>query len=104
VLAFLRFLAGVLFLVAVIAAVYDATRSLAAHEPVMTSLFEHATKLAPGLLNSARDVVRRSTHPVVWDAAIAKVLLLPAWSVFGAMGLVAAYAGRRRRRTNIFAN
>jgi hypothetical protein len=104
VLAFLRFLAGVLFLVAVIAAGYDATRSLAAHRPVTTSLFEHASKLTPALLGSARDTVRRSTHPLVWDVGIAKVLMLPTWSVFGALGLLAAYAGRRRRRTNIFAN
>jgi hypothetical protein len=103
-LAFLRFLAAVLLLIAVIAGVYDATRSLAAHAPVMTSLSDHLTKLVPGVLASARDAVRKSTHPLVWDAGIAKVLLLPAWIVFGALGVLAAYAGRRRRRTNVFAN
>jgi hypothetical protein len=103
-LSFLRFLAAVLVLIAVIAGVYDATLSLSAHDTVMTSLLEHWTKLAPTLLNSARDAVRRSTHPAVWDAGVAKVLLLPTWGVFGLLGLLAAYAGRRRRRTNIFAN
>jgi hypothetical protein len=103
-LAFLRFLAAVLLLIAVIAAVDDATRSLAANAPVMTSLAEHLTRLAPAMLDSARDAIRRSTHPLVWDAGIGKLLLLPAWSVLGLLGLLAAYAGRRRRRTNIFAN
>jgi hypothetical protein len=103
-LSFLRFLAAVLLLIAVIAGVYDGTRSLSAHDTVMTSLLEHLTKLAPAMLNSVRDAVQRSTHPLVWDAGVAKLLLLPAWSVFGLLGLLAAYAGRRRRRTNIFAN
>jgi len=40
----------------------------------------------------------------VWDLVIGKLLLLPAWSLFGALGMLAAYAGRRRRRTNVFAN
>jgi hypothetical protein len=103
-LIFLRFLAAILLLVAVIAAVFDGTRSLAAHGLVMTSLFEHWSKLAPTLLNGAQGAVRRSTNPLVWDLGVAKLLSLPAWSVFAVLGMLAAYAGRRRRRTNIFAN
>jgi hypothetical protein len=103
-LVLLRFLASVLFLIAVVAAVYDGTRSLAAHGPVMTSLIEHWSNLAPALLSSARGAVRQWTNPAVWDLGIGKLLLLPAWSVFAVLGMLAAYAGRRRRRTNIFAN
>ena len=103
-LAFLRFLSGVFLLVAVIAGVYDGTRSLSAHAPVMTSLLEQWSYLAPATLSAARNAVRRSTHPLVWDAGIGKLLLLPTWSVFAFLGVLAAYAGRRRRRTNVFAN
>ena len=103
-LLLLRLLAVVLLLVAVIAGVYDGTRSLSAHGPVMTSLLEHWSKIAPAMLSTARGAVRRSTHPLVWDVGIGKLLLLPSWSVFGVLGLLAAFAGRRRRRTNIFAN
>src|SRR5262249_37579680 len=103
-LGFLRFLAAVLLLIAAIAGVYDGTRSLAAHAPVTTSLLENWSKLAPSTLGTVQGAVRRSTHPLVWDVGIAKVLLLPTWSVFALLGLIAAYAGRRRRRTNIFAN
>jgi len=103
-LAFLRFLAGVFLLVAVIAGVYDGTRSLSADAPVMTSLLEQWSYLAPATLSAARNAVRRSTHPLVWDAGIGKLLLLPTWSVFAFLSVLAAYAGRRRRRTNVFAN
>ena len=102
--AFLRFLAGVVLLVAVIAAVNDATRSLAANRVTMLSAYEHWSKLAPGTLNATQGSVRRNTHPLVWDAGLAKVLQLPAWGLLGFVGLMLAYAGRRRRRVNIYAN
>ena len=102
--AFLRFLAGVLLLVAVIAAVYDGTQSLAAGSFVTTSLFEHWSKLAPGLLASAQGAVTRTTHPAVWDLGLLRLLRVPAWALFGVLGFLFAYAGRRRRRVNVFAN
>jgi hypothetical protein len=101
---FLRFLAGVLFLIAVLAAVYDGTRSVAAHTLTTTSLFEHWSKLAPTLLAAAQGTVQRYTHPLVWEAGVRRLLLLPTWLVFAALGLILAYAGRRRRRVNVFAN
>jgi len=100
----LRFLAGAFLLVAVIAAVNDATRSLAANRVVMLSTQEHWSKLAPGALTAAQGSVRRTTHPLVWDAGLARVLQLPAWGLLGLVGLILAYAGRRRRRVNIYAN
>lgn len=102
--AFLRFLAGALLLVAVIAAVYDGTRSAAVGSMVMTPLIEHWSKLAPGLLASAQGAVKRATHPAVWDLAIARLLRVPAWAAFATLGIALAYVGRRRRRVNVFAN
>jgi hypothetical protein len=101
---FLRFLAGVFLLIAVIAAVYDATHSLAGDRIVVLTAQEHWSRLAPATLNSARNSVRRNTHPLVWDVGLAKVLQLPAWGLLGLVGLVLAYAGRRRRRVNLYAN
>ena len=103
-LILLRFLAGVFLLIATIAAVYDGTRSLGAGSLVMTSLLEHWATLAPGLLAAARNGVQRATHPLVWELGAAKLLGLPAWAVFTALGILFAYAGRRRRRVNVFAN
>jgi hypothetical protein len=102
--AFLRVLAGVFFLVAVIAAVSDATHSLAGSQVVATSAHDHWSRVAPGALAAARASVRRNTHPLVWDAGLARVLQLPAWALLGLVGLLLAYAGRRRRRVNLYAN
>jgi hypothetical protein len=101
---FLRFLAGVFLLVATIAAVNDVTRSLAADRRVVTSAHEHWSKLAPVTLAGARAAVEKRTHPMVWEWGLAPLLQLPAWGLFGLVGLVCAWAGRRRREVNIFAN
>jgi hypothetical protein len=102
--AFLRLLAACLLLVAVIAAVDDITRSRSEGRPVVTAAFDHWEKLAPATFNNAKAAVRRSTHPVVWDYGVHGMLRLPTWALFGVVGLVLAYAGRRRRRVNIYAN
>jgi len=103
-LGFLRFLASVLLLIATIALVYDGTRSLAADRIVMTSLAEQWAKLAPAMLTAAQAAVQRSAHPLVWEMGVGKLLQLPTWLVFATLGIVLAYAGRRRRRVNVFAN
>ena len=63
----LRFLAGVFLLVAVIAAVNDATRSIAAGTRVpFVSTLDHWSRLAPVTLAGARTFVQRRAHPLVW--------------------------------------
>jgi len=100
----LRFLASAFLLIAVIAAVNDVTRSLAANRATVISTHEHWSRLAPVTLAAARGSVQRNTHPLVWELGLAKILQLPAWGLFGVLGLTLAYAGRRRRQVNIFAN
>ena len=102
--ALLRFLAGTVLLVAVILAVNDATRSLAANRAIAMSVHEHWSNLSPATLGAAQGAVQRYVHPAVWNAGMLKVLQLPAWGLLGLLGLVLAYAGRRRRRVNIYAN
>ena len=105
-MGFFRFLAGVLLLIAVIAAIYDGTRTLdsKAGEVTMTSLGEQWSKVAPVSHKNAQAAVRRYSHPLIWDALIQRLLHLPTWAVFGTLGLLVGYAGRRRRRVNVFAN
>jgi hypothetical protein len=101
----LRFLAGVAFIVAVMAAANDVTRSMTAGErlpPVST--VEHWSKLAPVTLTAARTAVQRYTPRLVWDPCLVTLLNLPAWGLFGLLGALFAYAGRRRREVNVFAN
>jgi hypothetical protein len=101
----LRFLAGVFLLVAVIAAVDDVTRSMVSGEKLApVSTYEHWERLAPVTLSLARGAVERRTHPLVWNPGLMTVLQLPAWGLFGALGALFAYAGRRRREVNVFAN
>ena len=101
----LRFLAGVLLLVAVMAATNDVTRSLAAGRALPpVSTLEHWSGLSPVTLDLARKAVHRRTHPLVWDLGVAKVLRLPTWGVLGLLGLALGYLGRRRREVNIYAN
>jgi hypothetical protein len=88
----------------VLFAVNDATRSLAANEVSVLSTFEHWSKLAPSSLAAAQNSVQRTTHPLVWSLGVRKILQVPAWGLFGFVGLILAYAGRRRRRVNIYAN
>lgn len=102
--ALLRFLAGCFLLVAVIAAVDDVTRSLAAGRPTVTAAAEHWAKLSPATFDNARSGVQRHTHRLVWDYGVREVLRMPSWALLGIIGLVLAYVGRRRRRVNIFAN
>lgn len=100
----LRFFASFILLLAVLAAVYDGTRSNDQGRLVMTSMGEHWGKIAPVSYRNSRNYVQRTTHPLVWDGAIAPVLALPTWAVLGTLGLVLAYVSRRRRRVNVFAN
>ncbi len=102
--ALVRFLAGFLLLVAVILAVYDGTVSQAAGRVSFATVQDMWSAISPTSLKSAQNGVQRNAHPLVWTWGIAKVLQLPAWAVFGVLGLLLAYAGRRRRGINIYAN
>lgn len=97
-----RILAGLFILIAVLAVVTDVTRSNAAHTVVITSLLEHWGKLAPHGLAAAQASARRI--PLLWDYMLRPVLLIPGWGLFGALGVLFAYLGRRRTKVNVFAN
>jgi hypothetical protein len=101
----LRALSRPLLLLAVIALVYDGTRTLSGHSSiVVTSLGEHWATLAPTSYQNTQTLLRRRVHPAVWDRGLAPILNLPAWVVFGVVGFGLAWAGRRRRETEVFAN
>lgn len=104
-LAVLRFAARPLLLLAVVALVYDGTRTLAGGSGlVVTSLAEHWNNLSPNSLAALHAQVIRFGPPAVWDDGILKLLHLPAWLVAGAAGFLLAYLGRRRERVKVFVN
>ena len=46
----------------------------------------------------------KRVHPLLWDAGLGQLLQVPATAFFLVLGVLLAYAGRRRRRINVFAN
>ena len=100
----IRFLAGLLMLIAVIAAVYDGTRTMANERLVITSAGEQWSKLWPTSFKKSQDFVQRTVHPLAWDTAVRPLLTLPSWALLGGLGLLLGYTARRRRRVNVFAN
>lgn len=62
-------------------------------------------KVSPNSLNLVQAVVQRHLHPALWDDVMRPLLLLPAWAVLAALGVLLAVpgvllllSGRRRRR------
>ena len=87
--ALMRFLAGLVLLVAVIFAVNDATRSQAGHAS-HSSIYDSWSASSPSTLKSAREAVQRYTHAVVWNWAAVPMLRLPAWLLLGMSGFWAS--------------
>lgn len=83
---------------AVVMAVVDATRSLAASQPVTTPLAESWAAVSPSTLGALRDFVATSVHPLAWDPVSLAVLDLPGFAVFAVLALVFYIVGHRRER------
>jgi hypothetical protein len=101
----LRLASRPLLLAAVIALVYDGTRTLAGNSGLITtSLADHWQSLAPASFEATRLTISQRMHPWLWDSALLPLLRLPAWLVLGCLGLALSYIGRRRQGVNVFAN
>lgn len=101
----LRVLARPILIAAVIALVYDGTRTLAGGAGfVVTSLGTHWTRLAPQSLEAAKTVLTAKLHPLAWESGLQPILRLPGWLVLAALGLLLAWLGRRRKHVPIFIN
>lgn len=92
----LRVLATFALAVAVIMAVLDASRSVAASAIVLTPLGSSWYAVSPATLNLAQAAIQRNVHPALWDPVAVFVLTLPGFAVFGVLALVLYAAGRRR--------
>lgn len=95
---FFRFLSVVALAVAVILAVVDATRSIAASELVLTPLGTSWFAVSPESLNGAQALVQRYVFPVLWDPIIVTILTLPGFVVFLVLALLFYMIGRRPAR------
>jgi hypothetical protein len=100
-----RVLATLSLAVAVIMAVIDATRSIAASAWVLTPLAESWQAVSPDTFAAAAGFVRDATLPMLWDPVALTVLSLPGFVVFVVLALLFYLVGRRpeRRRFGRFA-
>jgi len=98
-LRFLFRLAAMIALsVAVIMAVLDATRSVAASTLVMTPLNSSWLAASPDTRAAFETFVRAKVNPVIWDGGFAWVLAQPGFAVFAVLAFILYAIGYRRRR------
>lgn len=99
-----RLMATVSLAIAVIMAVLDLTRTIAAARLVVTPLGESWASVSPSTLASLEAVITGSMHPLVWDPVVVFILQQPGFVVFGAIAfLLYAIGHRPQRRIGRFA-
>ncbi len=92
---FLKFLGLLLLAGAFAALVVDGTRSVAAGTPALLPLGRTASALFPNAFLALHKLLDAHA-PILWDPVMVTILLLPAWLVMGALGLVVLGLTRKR--------
>ncbi|WP_265516003.1 hypothetical protein [Nitratireductor luteus] len=93
-----RMLAMFSLAVAIIMAVSDATRSIAAGDWIATPLGQSWYSVSPDTLNLTQATIQRYLLPALWDPVIVFVLTLPGWLVFAVLALILHFIGQTRGR------
>jgi hypothetical protein len=92
---------------ALVALVIDAAKTIAASALTITPLGEAWSTLSLSSIMSVQTFVQQQIEPTVggwlWDPVIQWLLLSPTWAVFGIIGFVLTYLGRRRRTSVAYA-
>jgi hypothetical protein len=84
--------------VAVIMAVLDATRTVAASQLVLTPLKTSWNAVSPQTMSAAEIFVREKMAPVLWDVGANWLLSLPGYVIFAGLALAFYAIGYRRER------
>jgi hypothetical protein len=93
----LRILGVGSLLIAMVAVVIDATKSLeGGGHWVVTPLGDQWSSLSPSSLAAAKAAVETHVGPFMWDLVITEVLHAPTWGVFGVLGLALFWLGGKR--------
>jgi hypothetical protein len=101
----LRLLGVWLLLVAMVAAVVDATKSLAGGGTwVVTPMGEQWQALSPSTLKGAQAAVESHVGPFLWNPVITTILGAPTWVVFGILGVLLYWLGQKRKPVEVFIN
>lgn len=94
----LRLLSMFALAIAVIMAVIDATRSIAAGEWTLTPLSQSWRAASPDTFNLVQDAIQHYVLPALWDPVMVSVLALPGWLVFCILAFIFYAGGRRLHR------
>ena len=101
----LRLIGSWFLIAAMIALVYDGTKSMGNPDHwVITSFADHWRNLHPGSFEALRVATETSLHPIVWDPVLTSFMALPGWLFIGGIGVFLFYMGRQRTRMNIYTN
>ena len=95
---FFRFLSVLALAVAVIMAVLDATRSVAADALVLTPLASSWHAVSPDTLEATQNSFQQLGAPGLWDPVTVTMLTLPGFAIFLALSLIFYLIGRRPER------
>jgi len=104
-LLLLRMVGVWLLLLAMVAAVIDATKSLAAGGAwVFTSLGQQWSSLNSDSLAAAKTTVETHVGSFMWNPMITEILNAPTWDVFSILGALLFWLGRKRAPGEVFIN
>jgi hypothetical protein len=93
-----RLMAMIALSIAVIMAVLDATRSIAASELVTTPLSTSWIAVSPDTFSIVQSFVIEKVHPMAWDPVAVLILRQPGFAVFAVLAFLLHAIGHRPRR------
>jgi len=93
-----RFVGYWLLAGALVAAIIDGAKSIAASSLVTTALGQHFQQLAPTLLQRLEFGIQNNLgQPWLWDVVFINILSLPSFAVLGLLALMFMLIGRRKQ-------
>ncbi|MCY1707288.1 hypothetical protein [Pannonibacter sp. SL95] len=95
--ALLRLSGYFLLGVAVVAAVVDGSKSIAAGSFAFTPVGQVWFELSPASLNISQAAIQRHVSPLLWDPVIQTVLGWPVWLALPPLAFLLLILGMRRR-------
>jgi hypothetical protein len=93
-----RLMATFALAIAVIMAVLDVTRTIAASRLVLTSLGESWRGVSPSTLQQVQSFIMEHAHQLVWNPVMVFILGQPGFVVFGVLAFLLYAIGHRPER------
>lgn len=93
-----RLMATFSLAVAVIMAVLDVTRTIAASRLVLTPLGESWMSVSPSTFEQTQTFILEKGHPLIWNPVMVFILGQPGFAVFGLLALLLYAIGHRPQR------